>query len=547
MIALDEWQQRLDSRFTDLRRERDLARPGSPVFALEHGLSLDEEFPALQEAVRHAVRRPRLPRSVGLPFVVYAAEVGYGYRGDEFWPGFEDATPGWTLHGVDTSRRFIRHQFEDFAETYGGARISGRWALWFKNIAWPITHAVLAKDLQRHLARLLYDYRKAFTSDLLDDHGALGTQLARRSYDTSARFRNFAENTELLGLVAAALLLGEEEETHLLTADVLRRLVSDLNEERQAGAWLLDAKRAAVRVRRKGWLRGGGERSDSPETRRADQLPPIEAALSLRRTPDGWKAYVRVPSYDPLAQRVLPVRDLLQRSRYRIEGVAGVQPTGGLLYDRGPAPLQEWPKADGLSVVQLDTAASATSPIGLLADHCRMPVGPWLFRVTEPGLAVHVRTRTVRPEAEYILVSREPSTIKDLDHTTLELATSAVHAIRFSVPSVVDEAVSAGLVDAGLSVAPEVSLTPVGLVPAAWDGEGFAEWPKARTPYWPSVQPAPLSAASCRRTPKPKISSGHLTRTRCFCNWRSLRREHTCCPSNFWALKGRSSPRAVSP
>ena len=157
-------------RFGQLRAERDAVRPGSPLFALEHGLSLDGELPELQKAVRLAVLGSQLPQTAGLPFVVYAAEVGYGYSGDKYWPVFEEETPNWTTHGIDEARRFIRHRYEEFADAYGGARISGRWALWFKNIAWPITHAVLSKDLQRHLARLLYDYRMAFTADLLEDH-----------------------------------------------------------------------------------------------------------------------------------------------------------------------------------------------------------------------------------------------------------------------------------------------------------------------------------------------------------------------------------------
>lgn len=480
--SLDEWHAHLADRFAQLRKERDAVRPGSPIFALEHGLSLGDDLPELQAAVRRAVGRPRLPRTCGLPFVVYAAEVGYGYQGDEFWPGFEEATPGWTSHGVDTARRFIRHQFEDFAETYGGALISGRWARWFKNIAWPITHAVLAKDLQRHLARLLYDYRNALTSELLEDHAALGEQLARRSSDTSARFRNFAENTELLGLVAAALLLGEEDDTQLLTPEVLSRLVSDLSRERRAGAWLADAKRAAVRVRLKGLQRGGSAGGGTAEPRAGVTSPAIEASLSLRRGPEGWKPYVVIPSHAPLAERVSAVREVIERSRYRIEGVAGVQPTGALMYDRGPVPLQAWPAIDGAPLVSVEPAGTGADPPGLLADHCRMPAEPWLFRITEPGIARHVRTRTVRPDNEYICIRRDRTTIDGVQCEAVDFAVSDAHALKFTVPSVVDKAATTGLVAAGLSVAPEVTLTPVGLVPAAWDGEGLAEWPAGESP-----------------------------------------------------------------
>lgn len=478
--SLAAWQERLERHFVDLRAQRDAVRPGSPLFALEHGLSLDEELPQLQLAVRRAVEGPRLPRSAGLPFVVYAAEVGYGYRGDEFWPVFEDATPRWTSHGTDYARSFIRHRFEEFADAYAGARISGRWALWFKNIAWPITHAVLPTDLQRHLARLLYDYRTALTADLLDDHAALGERLARRSHDTSARFRKFAENTELLGLVAAALLVGEDEETPLLTSAVLQRIVTDLSKERQAGAWLLDAKRAAVRIRRKGWMHGAST-GGAPRPAPAEASRQIEASLSLRRTGDGWKGYVLIPSHESLARRVPSVRPELERTRYRVRGVRGTQSTGALMYDRGPMPLDRWPAAEGQTLVEIEDS-SATQAVNLVADHCRLPHGPWLFRCSEPGVALEVRTRVVRPGTEYILVSRTLSEIEGVAFDCLGLVTEDVYAIAFTVPSIVGQAARDGLLALGISIAPEVGIRPAGLVPAAWDGEGTAEWNAGESP-----------------------------------------------------------------
>jgi hypothetical protein len=478
--SLAAWQERLGGHFADLRAQRDAVRPGSPLFALEHGLSLDDELPQLQLAVRRAVEGPRLPQSVGLPFVVYAAEVGYGYRGDEFWPVFEQATPRWTSHGIDDARRFIRHRFEEFADAYAGARISGRWALWFKNIAWPITHAVLPTDLQRHLARLLYDYRNALTADLLDDHAALGERLALRSQDTSARFRKFAENTELLGLVAASLLVGEDEETPLLTSAVLQRIVADLSKERQAGAWLLDAKRAAVRIRRKGWMRGTSA-AVAPQPAPSEASRPIEASLSLRRTGDGWKGYVLIPSHASLARRVPSVRPELEGTRYRVPGVRGTQSTGALMYDRGPMPLEQWPPSEGQTLVEIEDA-SATHAVSLVADHCRLPNAPWLFRCSDPGVAVEVRTRVVRPGAEYILISRTPFEIEGVAFERLGLATEGVHGIAFAVPSIVEPAARDGLLAIGISIAPEIGIRPAGLVPAAWDGEGTAEWNAGESP-----------------------------------------------------------------
>ena len=233
--TIDEWHKRLHDHFVKLRHERDSSSPGGLVFALEHGLGAEEDLPKLDDVVRSTVAKGLLPSQAWLPLVVYAAEIGYRYEGDKYWPVFEAETPGWAHQPA--GREYIRKKYELFAKMYGGARPSGRWAMWFRNIAWPITHAVLPTDLQRHLARLLSDYRHAFTAELLKNHEELGERLAARSTNTSSRFRQFAENTSLLGLVAASLL-GDEDETPLLSPKVLHRIVLDLSRERQSGAWL---------------------------------------------------------------------------------------------------------------------------------------------------------------------------------------------------------------------------------------------------------------------------------------------------------------------
>jgi hypothetical protein len=334
--SLVDWHDRLDQHFKTLRAERDEFDPGRPLFALEHGLDLEEELPHLNEAVRAAVVEARLPTHSWLPFVVYAAEIGYRYQGDEYWPVFEADTPRWRRRG-SAGRLYIRERYEVFAATYGGAVPSGPWASWFKNIAWPITHAILPTDLQRYLARLLSDYRHAFTYELLDDHDTLGERLARRSGDTSARFRRFAENSSLLGLIAASLLVGDEDKTPLLMQSVLHRIVVDLSHERQAGVWLRDARRAAVQVRRRGLLSaqgGGGQRAPTESGVTEERWPRLEVELSLRRSAAGWTVYAVVPSHESLAQRFPSLRDELERVRYRVSGAEGVQPRGALVYRR---------------------------------------------------------------------------------------------------------------------------------------------------------------------------------------------------------------------
>ena len=115
--------QQLDAHFRVLREQRDDVGKSAPIFALEHGLS-ESELALLKTAVRSSVR-PYFPPASWLPFVVYAAEAGYEYSGEEYWPTFESLTPGWSEYG---DRDYVRRQFREFKERYGGAEPTGRWA-----------------------------------------------------------------------------------------------------------------------------------------------------------------------------------------------------------------------------------------------------------------------------------------------------------------------------------------------------------------------------------------------------------------------------------
>ncbi len=205
---------------------------------LEHGLS-EAELVYLKEEVRNAVERGRRPRKTWLPSVVYAAEIGYEYTGDEYWQTFEAETPSWDVHG---DRNYIRHHFRQFAEKFGGATPSGPWARQF-SIRLPADHARRPPNgLQRNLARLLFEYRAALTTTLLRDPAELGRRLAARAFNSSSRFQGFAQSTDLLEQVAAALLGGEDERSAYLLESTLHRIMSDLTAEREARRWLVTAK-----------------------------------------------------------------------------------------------------------------------------------------------------------------------------------------------------------------------------------------------------------------------------------------------------------------
>ncbi|WP_449425874.1 hypothetical protein, partial [Rhodanobacter lindaniclasticus] len=237
-MDLGAWNQRLAAHFGALARDR----KDIPVFALEHGLA-QAELLALENTLRAHIQVSAPARDHQLVWVIYAAEIGYGYAGSEYWQTFEDKTPGWTLNG---RRDWIRDAFVAFQRKFAGAKPSGPWAEQFSIIAWPITHAILPCDLQQQLARILYELRHSFSGELFDEPQRLGDFIAARSWNTSARFQNLVQAPALVGQIAAALLLqGKEGFKTLLHPTTLKRISDDVDRERRGRDWLRGARRAA--------------------------------------------------------------------------------------------------------------------------------------------------------------------------------------------------------------------------------------------------------------------------------------------------------------
>ena len=464
---LQYFHEALDSHFGDLRDARAKLEPSSPVFALEHDLS-PEDLELLKGAVREAIKTHYLAhyQEAWLPFLVYAAEMGYGYVGDEYWTTFSSLTPRWTSH----ERSTIRAWFVRFHERYGGARPTGAWANHFTIIAWPITHAVLPTYLQRYLAQLLFEFSGALTSELLDDPEALGIRLARRASNYTERFRVFCENTALVGQVAVAMLSGENEPTPYLSAATLARIVSGLSEEQQARHWLKSARASASRVRgfRPGRTAGAAQLA-------SNNLPRATDPRLFLRQDGGWNAYAELPDLTVLGAGMEAAYNQLRVSRATVSGATRPVPPSGLLYPGQEVQFARWPRPDQ-PFLQLDRGDEETNRI--LATQCVITKGPWwLFRRQGTGLAIEVKGKFVRQGHEYVLVGADTLSAPAVPWCgQVAIGASCVRAYQFLVPPQLSESEKAALQAAGLAVVSHVAIRPVGIVASAWDGEGEVEW-----------------------------------------------------------------------
>lgn len=472
--TLKHLQEYLDLHFRELREQRVALDGDAPVFALEHDLSASD-LDELKAAVRLVVAvgfDHKYWRVNWLPFVVYAAEIGFSYIGDEFWLTFESNTPRWDIYG---DRTRVRIWFQRFATEYGGAIPAGAFAKNFSIIAWPITHAVLPRYLQRNLAHLLFEFRMGLTTDLLRQPEELGKHLAARAWDYTERFRLFCENTSLLGHVAAALLSGDDEGSPYLLQSTLIRVVEGLEQESQAKYWLQGARRAASQVRARG-LQPGGSRGGGGTTAHGRLPNPTDPRLVLRAGDDGWRLYAELPDLSSLSRRLPHIYEELRTKRARIEGADQTLVARGRLTTLGQeVRLTRWPDPDE-PFVHLEDGDDRANRI--IEDQVMISRGPiWLFKRRGPDSAVEIKGRLVHPGGTYYVAHDGSWGPPDVPWVTdLPLDVADAEAVRLDVPEHLSEDESNALVVAGLSVGSDVYVRPVGFTASGWDGAGAVEW-----------------------------------------------------------------------
>jgi hypothetical protein len=490
-VTLDQWQARLTAHFDDLSRQRQ--KTEWPLFALEHGLA-EGERQMLAAAIAKTAAIEESLLAAPLAWVVYAAEIGYQYSGEEYWRTFSNAAPKWTDTQRDRDR--VRAAFRNFARRYAGAEPDGAWAEQFGIIAWPITHSILPRDLQRQLAELLYDARLTFREETFASAESLGRHLAGLSRAASSRFRQLAKDSALLGQIAFALLLhdgrstslGASPDAGLIYGPTLERIIGDLNRERDAREWLIEA-RSAARFRLRGlshipYRQRDAESATSIQNGRSgarDADEDLRRLLGrprflLRQTPaKQWHVWVQFPNLAPLVAQLPRARDVLARTQGRVGGPGGpVLASGRILSESWPGVrLGEWPVSGG-SLLRFDGAPPEVR--GLLDASFRVPPGDdWLFLIGADGQARELSTRMLRSGESYLLLRRTQTVNPAGGLIPVDVLCAGVFGLRIDVPIDVPDALLAVLEILRLEVAQTLEVWPAGLPVPDWSGDGSAD------------------------------------------------------------------------
>lgn len=237
--------RRLYDHFASIRSRR----PEHPIYLLEHGetppavtkLSRDVGVALEVHSIDSSFWRERY-----LPLLVVATEIGYDYRGTgtDFWPRFEERLE---RKLPPSGRQALTSLFEEASRTLGAATPpQTRWARTFCHIAWPISHAVLPRDLQPCLARALGQLGFQVTADTPAARIVEALRSGARRF-ASGRFFAWLEQAALVAAVVRGFF--EVTEDEVLEPRVSSRLRNDLQNEPDAYDDLCIARERQERIR----------------------------------------------------------------------------------------------------------------------------------------------------------------------------------------------------------------------------------------------------------------------------------------------------------
>jgi hypothetical protein len=487
-MSLEQWQARLELHFQTLAQAR--AQSGFPIFALEHNLR-DEELDEISSLLRSRVKSGLPLNSHWLLWVIYATERGYSYTGDEYWHSFEEVTPGWD----SSNREDIRVSFKRFQEAYRGVVPSGPWAEHFSIIAWPITHAILPRYLQRQFARALYDLRYRLAALPTVTPAAIGRMLSGHAHRASTRFEELLQQENLTGRIVLGLLgVTPTEGKEPIYNPTLERIVEDLEKVRSAREWLKEAQRV-VRDRFKGIGRGSGpiERGEQfpHETESARVI--IRPNLILRYVGhETWSLVLKTRSFRDVAALSTDISSFLRSTRCRLNGATDIKPAGWILGDNRKSILKSWPSSEK-PLIQFEEPHTVIDH--LLQSECRLSPGPiWLFRIAEDGIAEEIISRVVRPGNRYIVITNGGNPEPVAWMTPCKVDFSGVRSFCIVIPSEVSAEETAWLKRLGTQVTRTIRVWPAGLPGRGWDGEGRSEWLTTEAPCLGMIHDHPLDA-----------------------------------------------------
>lgn len=478
--AASTWQLRLQAHFAILAAKSNIC--GRPIFAIEHGLN-SAEIEELLSVARTELVSDGLHSDHWLLWVVYAAEYGYRFDGLQFWEDFSEQTPDWYLNG---DRKRIRDWFRRFQSDFGGIRPRGRWASHFSIISWPITHAILPKDLQRRLARALYEAQYELRRVAGRPLEEVGRALANTVHDGSQRFLLFLEQEELVGQIVVSLLGSADETSAGIEPTTLRRISHDLSTMRDARDWIKQAQKTWRSREPQFRVAGSIGRTSNISSPCNSDKPASSHTISLTPTIEAqqvsgglWRLELTIPSFGDIAALDPQFRDFLRTTRVSVP-MAGTPmlPGDWLLVGVRKRILKSWP-AGGEGLLRFETPPPFD---GLVDWDLALPNNKvWIFKIQSSGTGRFMRGNQVRAGCSYLVVAPIDRGL-DVLGPGQKCECTGISVFRLDLPPLVQPSLRTLLETIGLQCVQSITLSVAGIPPLQWDANAGGEWLSSNRP-----------------------------------------------------------------
>ena len=471
MDDVKKWQEKLTDKFTTLSENRRKIKDAR-VFAIEHELR-EEEIKDLFTCVNKCLYEKLEIKKYWLLLVVVATEVGYSFRGDEYWQTFEKKVPNWK----NSDRKYLRNCFEEFKEKYLGVVPSGKWAESFTIIAWPVTHAILPLDIQRHFLESLYKLRFSLRSEHFENKELLAYEIESQSINLTSRFKNFLGNKLLAWQFFSALQTGRSDGLKLSQL-TFNRIVSDLEKEESSREQLKDIRHKIHQISNRTTSTGGGRVSGDEMTHRYNFHPHINLKLSDN---EKYDLYIRTPKLSSYFTTCPDLKNDFLRYRFRFQDESNSYYLSSNLLDSRNFKLKKWPKIGASLLKPIDCDNLKVKELYKKVK-IKTKGTAYLFKLQKNGMGTHLVTGVLNPGYSYILVSEN---IKPLlgKGVPVNFNFEGAQGIKFKVTEAGEIPFSdKELKDLNLCNVSCIDVWPAGIAPSQWDGGDFIEWLSTDTP-----------------------------------------------------------------
>lgn len=153
MQSYDELDAHLEDRYNALAEERE----GAPVYAIEHGLNVEDAQTLTSKVARRLRAAGAIGPGISWPLLALTAEIGYAYRGllSGYWPHLEAAL-GLPLRA--SARETLSDHYLRAHHAVGLARPDDTpFSRAFRHIAWPLANALAPRQIHAGLSEALLE------------------------------------------------------------------------------------------------------------------------------------------------------------------------------------------------------------------------------------------------------------------------------------------------------------------------------------------------------------------------------------------------------